>query len=95
VSYSIDFHPNALELWNKLDNSVRIQFKKKLAKIAASPNVVNASLKSDLRGYFKIKLNSTGHRLVYRIDDDNRRIFIVSFGRREGGLAYNLARRNL
>ena len=55
--------PSALKEWQKLDNSVKMQFKKKLAERLENPKVA----KDKLRGYeniYKIKLKDAGYRLV-------------------------------
>ena len=63
MSYELGFLPSALKEWQKLDNSVKMQFKKKLVERLETPKVA----KDKLRGYeniYKIKLKDAGYRLV-------------------------------
>jgi mRNA interferase RelE/StbE len=44
MSYELNFHPDALKEWRKLDNPIREQFKKKLAERLENPHIVSAKL---------------------------------------------------
>jgi mRNA interferase RelE/StbE len=67
--YKLRFHERALTEWQKLDNSIRIPLKKKLAERLENPRVPAAAL-SGMPDCFKIKLKGLGYRLVYRVDED-------------------------
>ena len=59
MSYELEFLPSALKEWQKLDNSIKVQFKKKLSERLENPKVT----KDKLRGYedvYKIKLRDVG-----------------------------------
>lgn len=62
MSYKQVFDPRALKGWHKLGETVKAQFKKKLAHVLAAPRVESARL-SGLPDCYKIKLRSAGHRL--------------------------------
>jgi len=47
MSYELEFLPSALKEWQKLDNSIKVQFKKKLSERLENPKVT----KDKLRGY--------------------------------------------
>ena len=47
MSYELGFLPSALKEWQKLDNSIKVQFKKKLAERLENPKLA----KDKLRGY--------------------------------------------
>ena len=69
MSYELEFLPSALKEWQKLDNSIKVQFKKKLSERLENPKVT----KDKLRGYedvYKIKLRDVGYRLAYQVKDD-------------------------
>ena len=75
MSYELEFLPSALKEWQKLDNSIKTQFKKKLKERLENPKVA----KDKLHGYeniYKIKLKDAGYRLV--------------FGKRANDEVYNL-----
>lgn len=42
--YDLDFHPNALKEWKKLDNVIREQFKIKLAERLQNPRIASAQI---------------------------------------------------
>ncbi|WP_219809541.1 type II toxin-antitoxin system RelE family toxin [Campylobacter concisus] len=52
MSYELEFLPSALKEWQKLDNSIKVQFKKKLSERLENPKVV----KDKLRGYEDVYL---------------------------------------
>jgi mRNA interferase RelE/StbE len=82
MSYELNFHPDALDEWHKLDKSVREQFKKKLAERLESPKVPGSRL-SGHSNRFKIKLRNAGFRLVYEVRDQQLVVLVVAIGKRE------------
>jgi mRNA interferase RelE/StbE len=94
VTYALEFHPNALKAWKELDKAVQTRFKKKLSERLENPNVPSARLRGDLNRFFKIKLSSTGHRLVYEILEPENTLFVVSVGLRDDSKVYNAAKFN-
>lgn len=66
MSFELRFHTAALGEWKKLDNTVREQFKAKLAERLENPRVPSAAL-SGMANCYKIKLRKVGYRLVYRM----------------------------
>ena len=90
-SFSLEFHVLALKEWQKLDNSVRAQFKKQLEKRVIYPRVESAKLSGDLDNFYKIKLKAVGYRLVYEVIEHRLVILIVSIGKRNQDLVYQKA----
>ena len=89
MSYELGFLPSALKEWQKLDNSVKMQFKKKLAERLENPKVA----KDKLRGYeniYKIKLKDAGYRLAYQVKDAQIVVLVLAISRRENDEAYEL-----
>lgn len=39
MNYELEFDPRALKEWRKLDETVRHQFKKKLAEVLVNPEI--------------------------------------------------------
>jgi mRNA interferase RelE/StbE len=91
MSYSLEFKESALKEWHKLDNSIREQFKKRLAELLEAPRVESARL-SGMLDCYKIKLRSAGFRLVYQVFDDRVVVVVVAVGKREHDLVYRLAK---
>lgn len=94
TTYKLRFHTLALAEWQKLDGSVRTQFKKKLEERLLTPRVAGAAL-SGMPDCYKIKLRAAGYRLVYRVDDGEVWVTVISIGLREKLQAYTRARSRL
>ena len=82
MSYELEFEEEAKKEWDKLDNTVRIQFIKKLESILENPHIPVSALYSMPQCY-KIKLRSIGYRLVYRVDDNKVVVTVITVGRRD------------
>jgi len=59
MSYNLEFKESALKEWRKLDESIKEQFKKRLAGRLLSPHVASARL-SGMQNCYKIKLRDAG-----------------------------------
>lgn len=94
MTYKLRFHELALAEWQKLDNSVREPFKKKLIERLATPHVAAARL-SGMPNCYKIKLLQIGYRLVYRVDEDAVFVTEIAIGKRNKLKIYDAARSRL
>lgn len=90
MSYELNFHPDALDEWRKLDKSVRDQFKKKLAERLQTPRVPASQLSSQ-KDRYKIKLRNAGYRLVYEVREKQLVVLVVAVGKRERNAVYRAA----
>ena len=86
--YKLEFHPLALREWEKLDGSIKSQFKKSLEKRVVNPYVETARLYSDLGGFYKIKLKTSGFRLVYEVIEGRLVIIVIAVGKRDKEIAH-------
>ena len=86
--YKLEFLVEALREWEKLDGSIKGQFKKQLEKRLISPHVPSAILSGDLEGYYKIKLRTSGYRLVYEVIDRTITVMVIVVGRRDKNEVY-------
>ncbi len=94
MSYKLRFLPIALKEWKKLDQSIKQQFKKQLEDRLTNPHVPSAQL-FGYSNHYKIKLRSSGYRLVYEVVDNEPYIQVIVIGKREGGRVYStLEKRN-
>ncbi len=75
--------PKALKDFQKLDGSIKSEFKKILRKRLQYPVVEKHRLHGDYKGHFKIKLKSSAYRLIYRVLDEELVIIVVEVGRRD------------
>jgi mRNA interferase RelE/StbE len=55
-TYNLEFHELALKEWNKLDGSIKAQFRNALSKRLKAPHVPSAKLHGELQNTYKIKL---------------------------------------
>ncbi|MCY3878311.1 MAG: type II toxin-antitoxin system RelE/ParE family toxin [Rhodobacteraceae bacterium] len=92
MSYKLQFHKVALKEWQKLDRTVQLQFKKKLAERLDQPHVP-AALINQARNRYKIKLRASGYRLVYDMHDMMLVVKVIAIGKRERSQAYSRAER--
>ena len=90
MSYELAFLEEALKEWQKLDATVREQFKSKLAERLRNPRVP-ASRLSGHPDRYKIKLRSAGYRLVYEVRDKQLVVLVVAVGKRERNAVYKAA----
>jgi mRNA interferase RelE/StbE len=91
MTYKLKFLPSAKKEWDKLDNSIKSQFKSKLKKCLENPHIPQNKLRNFDCAY-KIKLRSAGFRLVYEVDDQEIIVFVIAIGKRENNAVYNKAR---
>ena len=87
MTYSLEFDARALKEWQKLGDTVRQQLKNKLAEVLLNPRIEANRLHS-LPDCYKIKLRSSGYRLVYQVIDHEVVVFVVAVDRREREQAY-------
>lgn len=90
MTYRLRFHELALTEWNKLDGSIKSQFKKKLAERLEQPRVKSSAL-SGMKDCYKIKLGQLGYRIVYRVDDDIVSVTVIAAGKRDKEKVYQEA----
>lgn len=94
MSYKLKFTPISWKEWQKLDQSIQIQLKKKLNERLQNPHV----LADKLRGFasvYKIKLRASGYRLVYKVLDEEITVLVVVIGKRNHGTVHKKAGKRL
>ncbi|MDR9892515.1 type II toxin-antitoxin system RelE/ParE family toxin [Pseudenterobacter timonensis] len=90
MAYLLEFDERALKEWRKLGVTVREQLKKKLAEVIECPRIEANKLRG-MPDCYKIKLRSSGYRLVYQVLDERVVVFVVSVGKRERSDVYSEA----
>ena len=86
--YRLLFLPSSLKEWQALDGSVKEPLRKLLKKRLNNPHVPGGALHGELNGYYKIKLNKQGLRLVYGVEDDALIVMVMAVDKREDGAVY-------
>jgi len=94
MTYKLRFQELALAEWEKLDATIRERFKSKLQERLQNPRVQTAAL-SGMSNCYKIKLQSLGYRLIYKVEDDIIFVSVIAIGKREKDKVYKLAKSRL
>ncbi len=94
MTYELEFDPRALKEWQKLGETVKKQFRKKLVDVLSNPRVESARLR-ELPDCYKIKLKTSGYRLVYQVQDDVVLVVVIAIGKREESAVYRQADKRL
>ena len=87
MNYELLFHVDARKEWDKLDATVREQFKKKLKERLQNP-CIDAARVSGGCDLYKIKLRTLGYRLVYQVQEKLVVVLVLSVGKRERNVVY-------
>ena len=90
MTSELQFHELALKEWRKLGAPIQKQFKKKLAERLETPHVTGSKL-SGMPDSYKIKLRSSGYRLVYQVRDEKLWIMVIAVGKRDRSAVYRAA----
>ena len=77
-----------------MGHTIREQLKKKLAKVLVSPRI-EANKLSGLDHCYKIKLRTSGYRLVYQVQDDVVVVYVIAIGKRENSEVYEVVKTRL
>lgn len=92
MTYSLKFHPDALQEWRRLPKPDREYFKRKLAERLQNPHIPSARL-SGARNLYKIKRKRPPVRLAYQVDDNCLVVTALSIGRRDSDIYQKMLRR--
>lgn len=92
MNFKLKFLPTALKEWKKLDNSIQSQFKKKLAERLIKPHITSSKL-SGFENHYKIKLRTSGYRLVYEVIDNEFFVLVIAIGKRARNSIYKKAKK--
>lgn len=92
--FSLTFLKPALKEWDKLPENIKKQLKEKLQERLKNPVVPKDKL-SQMPDCFKIKLRSSGYRLVYRVFQGRIVVQVIAIGKRDKSMVYELATKRL
>lgn len=85
--YKLKFTKYSNKEWEKLNSTIKEQFKKKLKERLENPKVPKDKL-SGFENIYKIKLRSVGYRLAYEVKDQEVVVLVLSVGKRENDKIY-------
>ena len=94
MTYRLEFEKRADKEWKKLAPDIRKQFCKKLVERLDNP-CVSKDRMSDMPNCYKIKLKTSGYRLVYTIIESKIVVQVISIGRREREEVYKNAKNRI
>jgi mRNA interferase RelE/StbE len=94
MSYKLEFFSDAWKEWEKLDVTLKAQFKKKLLERLENPHVESAQL-HHMTNCYKIKLRRAGYRLVYQVEEENLIVLVIAVGKRDHNKVYDVASKRL
>lgn len=84
MSYVLKFKAGALKQVERLPKAIANQFLKKLDSILVDPCISKNKLKgSTNKNLYKIKLRSSGYRLVYEVDGNAVTVTVIAIGKRD------------
>ena len=90
MTYNLEFDRRALKEWNKLGDTVRHQFKKKLRGIGESSNRSQSTSRAP--GLLQSEAEKRWlSRLIYQVLDQEIVVFVIAIGKREREAAYEVA----
>ncbi len=95
MGFSIEFEPDALKDWYKLQTAPRERFKRMLAKRLDNPRVPSSLVSGFDGNVYRLKLSSEGLRLIYVVIEQEQVIYVVAVGKREDLVVYKKASRFL
>jgi mRNA interferase RelE/StbE len=85
--YKVVFRPRAAKSFKKLDVADQRQIARKLIERSANPNVPGDRVR-EIPNAYKIKLRSSGIRLIYQMRESELVILVLAIGKREREEAY-------
>ena len=88
------FLPSAKKEWNKLSHEIQSQFKKKLKERLDNPFIPKDKLMR-MNNCYKIKLRTSGYRLVYKVVNETISVQVIAVGVRDKLKIYDIAKGRL
>ena len=95
MTYKLKFDRKAKKAFDKLGEPVKSQLKAKLREVLNNPHVEGSALRGRLSGCYKLKLRSSGYRLVYKVEDGELTVLVLVIGKRGKNEAYVKAEKSI
>lgn len=91
MAYNLTWKPEAEEEFDKLDHAIQKQAFTQLKKLKLSPQLgrdLGKKAGLDLTGFKKFYFFQKKYRIVYRLDEQKKKVIIWSVGKREDMKVY-------
>jgi mRNA interferase RelE/StbE len=99
VAFKVEFHPEAVKDFERLDGSIQKEIVKKIDALSENPFLgkpLGNKMGLDLTGFFKLYMAKKKIRIVYRLLKDYLEVIeIIGIGKREKEEDYKLILRRL
>ncbi|GLO64205.1 mRNA interferase RelE [Vibrio sp. MACH09] len=95
MTYKLKFDRKAKKAFDKLHEPVKSQFKAKLRELLSHPHIEGSALRGKLSGCYKIKLRTSGYRLIYKVEEGELIVLVLAIGKRERNDAYLKAEKSI
>ncbi len=99
MAFKVEFHPEAVKDFDRLDGSVRKEVVKKIDALSENPFLGKPpgnKMGLDLTGFFKFYVAKKKIRIVYRLLKDYLEVIeVIGIGKREKEEVYKLILRRL
>ena len=98
MRYEVLLIKAAQDDYNGLDGTIKKQAKAQLLKLTVSPELgqpLGKKMGLDLTDYRSLHFYKNKYRIVYKVDEEKRRLIVAGIGRREKAEIYEAATRRL
>ena len=98
MCYEVLLIKAAQDDYNSLDGTIKKQTKAQLRKLTVSPELgqsLGKKMGLDLTDYRSLHFYKNKYRIVYKVDEEKRRVIVAGIGRREKAEIYEAATRRL
>jgi len=98
MQYEVLLIKAAQDDYNSFDGTIKKQAKAQLRKLTLSPELgrpLGKKMGLDLTEYRSLHFYGNKYRIVYKVDEGNRRVIVVGIGRRESAHIYDVVTRRV
>ena len=104
MSWNVQYLPEALDDFRKLDGSQKILVRKAIQKVCQNPlpeteggygKLLGNKSSTNLTGFLKIKLRGAGLRIVYQLIRQGDYMLVIVIGVREDEEVYEIAQKRI
>lgn len=104
MNWSVNYLPEALDDFRRLDGSQKILVRKAIRKVCQNPlpeteggygKLLGNKNGSSLSGFLKVRLRGAGLRIVYQLVRQENHMLVIIIGMREDSEVYDAAQKRI